>query len=580
MSSYGRLAILCWLVAVCTHGQVVQRVWPERIVVAPGHEARVAVEVANPGAVDVVIELVVRLRYGIDAEDVLPPSPIAIPAGRSTTTTVAFAIPPDRKWGHEVIATLANGSEAREFFTVGTNPWELGHYITIFMLRGRKESGDIDRTIERWRDSYVTAFEGFSWQPSVFDGMAPPELEIWRSGQGGYKESKEDWKYLIDQGHKQGIAAITYIQCFSYGPYGMDFARRHPEWLTFGADGRPAGAWFDVDKLSAYRDAPEDQGFDTPGGITTGRFLLTRPEVGDFWIDQVIASVDMFGWDGFRSDGMPGIDSGYDIAGNLVEAKDRDHNAEYLTKVRQRITERFPNFLYGWNNVAGGYPRMHNSAAEEAVMLKDAYSLYEHFRSAPDPKSDYHTWKKMVAHLQQEGDAVREGGGFPHAGWMASLHNLEAVASASGVQIDTWTVEPPSFANYRRFEFRWSEFLWDNKLRHLRPATDAVTVEAPASIWWQEFVQARDLPNGGRRMIVHMVNLPDNDNDAWTDQPGPEATNVTVKLLMPPGLKQNRLLVLSPDMEGDVVTVSIADDGTVTIPTVVRWTMLVAEYTK
>ncbi|MEO0249439.1 MAG: hypothetical protein ABIN58_07840 [candidate division WOR-3 bacterium] len=39
-------------------------------------------------------------------------------------------------------------------------------------------------------------------------------------------------------------------------------------------------------------------------------------------------------------------------------------NAEFLRKVRRELRNRFPEFLFGWNNVAGGYPKMYNSDQE------------------------------------------------------------------------------------------------------------------------------------------------------------------------------------------------------------------------
>ncbi|MHB9025487.1 MAG: hypothetical protein ACYC7E_15180 [Armatimonadota bacterium] len=374
------------------------------------------------------------------------------------------------------------------------------------------------------------------------------------------------------------MAAVTYIQCFSYGPYGMDFARRHPELLTYGKDGRIAGAWFDVDQLTAWRENPEAQDYGTPGGITTGSFLLKNEKMGDYWIEQLIKSAEMFGWDGFRSDGNPGIISGHDYKGTLSELKDAGaENARFLTKVRRKLTERFPNYLFGWNNVAGGYPQMYNSVGEEAVMLRNAYSLFEHFRSAVQPNSVFHPWKKAVFYLQQEAEAIRRLGGFPHAGWMGSHRYLEAVASACGQQVDTWAGDA-KLANYRRFEFRWSEFLWDNTLRFVRPGSDAVSVNAPAQVWWTDFVHVRDLPGGGRRLIVHLLNMPEKDDDAWADRAPAPAKDVKITINTPAGLKLAKIAVLSPDTEGDTVPVSPAADGSITLPQVAVWTVVVAEF--
>jgi hypothetical protein len=214
---------------------------------------------------------------------------------------------------------------------------------------------------------------------------------------------------------------------------------------------------------------------------------------------------------------------------------------------------------------------------DQDVKLPGAYSLYESFNSAADPSSVYHQWKKAAYYLQLEAEAIRRRGGFSHAGWMSSCRYLEAVASASGVQMDTWG-GPGEWLSYRRFEFRWGEFLWDCGLRYVRPAGDAVKVEGPASVWWEDLVNARDLPGGGRRVVVNLINLPAKDDDGWSDKPPAPAENVKVTLVVPAGKKLVKLEVLSPEVPGDVIAVTPAADGSVTVPEVKVWTVVVGEF--
>lgn len=556
----------------------ISRVWPEKMCVKPGEAAMVTVDVANAGEAAVTAAVTLAVKYGLEGRDELTPQTLEVPGKGRATATFSYPVPPDRKWGHEVVATVsAPGGEAitgREYFSVGKNPWELGHYRTLFQLRGAKASGAIDnQLLPRYRREYITCVEGYSNMPSQFDDMTP-ETETWRSGQGWYVEGKSDWQYFIQRAHENGMAVVTYIQSIGYGPVSFDFARRHPDWLTYTKEGRP-NAWFDVDQLTKDRYQPETQDPHTPGGISTGSFLPSKQLVGDYWIEEVARSKEMFGWDGFRSDGTPGIVGGYDVTGKLVEPEDPGAaNAEFLRKVHRELRKRFPDFLFGWNNVAGGYPKMYNSEEEEDVMLPGAYSLYEHFNSASNPASVYHPWKKAAYYLQLEAEPIRRRGGFPHAGWMGSNRYLEAVASACGQQIDAHS-RP---AEYGRFEFRWAEFMWDNHLRYVRPGSDAVKVEGPATVWWEELVNARDLPGGGRRVVAHLINLPENDDDGWADRPPPPAENVKVSFVVPEGRKLARIAAMSPDIPGDVIPVQPAVDGSVTIPSVIVWTVVVAEF--
>jgi hypothetical protein len=573
--------LMAWLACAATlRAQTITRVWPEQVCYRPGAAAVFTVTVTNPGPVAATVRVALVLRHGFDGVDELPVQTLELPVGQTAPVAFTWAVPADRKWGHEAVATLSTPqgtvlSTAREFFTVGANPWEVGHFISVFGLRGQQASGAIDKgLLPRWRAAYITAFEGYSWQPSVFDAMVPATAQ-WRSGQGGYREALVDWQHLIRQAHAQGLAAITYIQYYAYGPVGVEFARRHPEWLTFEANGRLREVWYDGAELADWRARPEEVDYGTPGGVTPGQFLANRPQVGQWWIDQVVKSAELMGWDGFRSDGMPGIVEGYTIAGEHVPADVVAANTAFLRQVREQLSARRPGYLFGFNNQAGDFPHPTGiPPPHQEVMLPGAYSLYESFRSAPDPRSPFHAWRDAVRHLQEEVRLVRQYGGFPHAGWMASHPYLEAIGSACGAQIDTWSNPQP----YRRFEFRWSELLWDNQLRFARPGTAAVTVTAPPRVWWQDFVQQRELPDGRRRVIVHLINMPEKDDDAWADRPPEPAAGVSVAFAQLPGRALRQVVALSPETEGDIVPTTPGEAGAVGLPPIVRWTLVVAEY--
>jgi hypothetical protein len=571
----------------------VKQVWPEKLCYKPGETATITVTVANAGGnaiADVSVDLAVI--WGLDNRDRLPAQKVNVPANGEAKVAFSYPIPADRKWGHEAVASVGSVASVggalspdqltgsgHEFFTVGANPWEVGHYLTLFNLRGAKANKQIDDSmLPRFRNGYTTCLEAYSVLPSQFDGMTS-DTETWRSGQGWYSEGKSDWQYLVQRAHENGMAVVTYIQYFGYGPVGFDFARRHPDWLTYDKTGRP-NAWFDVDQLTNDRYEPESQPAHTPGGIVSGLFRPSEGIVGDYWIDQCIKSSEMFGWDGFRSDGQPGLVEGYDSTGKLEPLPDpAAANAAFMAKTRKVLGERRPGYLFGWNTCVFGYPMKISSEAEFDVIVPGSYCLYEFFNSAGEPSSVYHPWKKAAFYLQQECTPIRQRGGFSHAGWMPSNRYLEAVSSASGVQIDGWpSPSAVNWPNYRRFEFRWGEYLWDCNLRYVRPAADAVKVAGPASVWWEDLVNARDLPGGGKRVVVNLINLPEKDDDGWADKPPAPAQNVKVTFATPAGKKLAAVVAMSPDVPGDVIPVTPAADGSVTIPRLAVWTVVVAEF--
>ncbi|MHB9025484.1 MAG: COG1470 family protein [Armatimonadota bacterium] len=562
----------------------ITRVSPERICCRPGDTAKIAVDITNSGTAEVTANVALTICYSLDSREKLPGQTVTVPARGTATASFTYPIPKNRKWGHEAVAVLSDESGASlatagEYFTVGDNPWEVGHYLTLFGLFGRKDNGQIDKEIlPRYRRGYVTMIEAYSWQPSVFDAMSPKE-DVWREGQGSLKEGKDDWQYLVQQAHNMGMGVVTYIQYFSYGPVGAEFVRRHPDWLRYDDKGRPSGFWFDVDALTKARE-DADANVGTPGGFSIGLFPPNlEDKVGQYWIDEMSRSKAMFAWNGFRSDGTPGPVSARDFRGTVQEVKDQDgEQARFIRKIRVELTKRHPDFLFGWNHVVFDPDGNHTGQQSSDAAIPGAYMLWEAFNSAGHPSSVLHNWKRMAHDLQREAEYIRMRGGFSHCGWMPSNRYLEAVVSACGSHTDSWGRE--AYANYRRFEFRWSEYLWDTALRFVRPGADAVTVEAPARIWWGDFVHARDLPDGGKRVIVHLLNMPEKDDDAWADRPPAPVTNVRVTVAVPTGLKLNKLVAFSPDTPGDMVTAAPNPDGSVTLPQVALWTVVVAELTK
>ncbi|MHB9026373.1 MAG: hypothetical protein ACYC7E_19715 [Armatimonadota bacterium] len=585
-----RFRLLCLsvflLASACLAGPLtITRVWPEQLCYKPGATARILVDVANAGP-QATAKVSLAIRYSLDGYDLLPAQTANLAANGKATLAFSYPISKNRKWGHDALATLAGEdgkvqSTGRDCFTVGSNPWELGHYVTIFGLRDRCPSmKDIENYVIKTRKAYYTTFEAYAPYPSYSDGMAP-DTEIWRSAGDSYnRESKTHWRELVRQSHNNGMAVVTYIQCTSSGPVGSDFVRRHPEWWAYNKEGRLPVQIIEVDQLTAAREAPEEQSVGIRfGGYyhTTLGILPSQAHLGDWWINQVIKSTEMFGWDGFRSDGTPGFTSGYDINGKLHELKDLSAvNAEFSRKIKTKLTARFPDFHFGWNWVVFTPDGQHTDQKQSDAVIPGSYMLWEAFNGAPKPGSVLHNWRRMARDLRREAAYVRERGGFPHAGWMPSNKYLEAVASACGVHIDTWSNPEP----YRRFEFRWGEFIWDNALRYVRPGDSAVTVTAPPAVWWQDFVQTCDLPGGGKRVVVHLLNMPAKDDDAWADRPPAPAENVQVTVEVPAGMVARKKIAISPDYNGDVIELPAFAElatNTVNAGQVKLWTMVVVD---
>jgi len=559
----------------------------EKVCYRPGQTAMFRITLSNAGEIAAKGRLVVDVLHGLDEREPVGSQPVALEAKTQKQLEFTWPVPSGRKWGHEVRARLLGSdgrllSELSETFTVGHNPWEVGHYRTLFGIRGCKNSGRIEKVLmPGFRNAYVTCIEAYSWQPSVFDEMSP-DMETWVSGQGNYREGKEDWQYLVRLAHQNGMSVVTYIQSISYGVCGLEFVRRHPRWMPFTKDGNMVG-WFNVDKLALAHADPENVKGGTFGGWAVGAFINT--DVGEYWIEEVMRSTEMFGWDGFRSDGTPMPSSGYDYRGDHIDLAGKDEKARvsWTEHIRRRLRERYPGFVFGWNH------RVHTrdwkvlEPSFHAAYAKGSYMLWEGFRGSPQPTSPLHDWKKMVEGLHRECEWIAEHGGFSHVGWMASNRYLEAIVSACGAQVDTWSVVSP----YRRFEVRYGGYLWDNALARVAEPDRLVSVKCPphptpgAELWWRDFVWQRDIPSGKRRLIIHLINQPAGTDDAWNDSPPAPLKSIEVSFRVPRE-RAARVFWLSPDNgEGfsqDLEVVRRGDFAVVTIPQLVVWDVIVAEF--
>ncbi|MCL5408985.1 MAG: hypothetical protein M1135_03080 [Candidatus Omnitrophica bacterium] len=555
-------------------------VYPEKIVYKPGETANIKVNITNSAAAAKTAKVSLMILWGINETSSLTPQTLSIPGKGMATAQFFWPVPKNHEWGHEALAVVTdkNGAQTTgyEYFTVGNDPWILGHYITLFDLQGAKKSGAIDNSIlPEFRNHYITTIESYNTLPSSFGGMVPKTDIYYAAEDGGWtREGRRDWQYLVKQAHKMGMAVVVCVQDWAAGPVGFDFVRKHPDWVTYGKDGRPANAWFDLATLELHRKNPQ-AGPPNCGGAIPMNFLNTNQQVGDYWIKNLINSVKMFGWDGFRSDGIPVVVNGYDYKGILHETNTDKATAKFWEKIRRKLLEHFPHFLFGWNSEIGGFPPPPTYGPKTVdAQFPESYELFENFNSAAQPSSPFHPWKKAVYYMENEVAAVRDKHhGYPHVGWMPSNRYLEAIASACGEHVDTWT-----YLDYRRFEFRYSEFLWDNALHFVRPADSIVTVDGPARVWWKKFVQSEDLPGKGRYVIVNLVNMPKTNDDAWADRPPSPAANVKVYFKPIDGKTPKKIGVFSPDTPGYVVTVNTSGNGAIVIPEVKIWTMVVADY--
>lgn len=513
--------------------------------------------------------------------------------GEKKTITGKWKVPDDRKWGHslklEVTVPGHTATTSWAFFAVGKQPWQVGHWAGVCNFGQLADANEVKQKLvaiyKRWHN---TAVDVFSWQPSGWETMAPVEDE-WRSGQTGYKETKRNIKALIDGCHEAGINVFSYYQGSSWGPAGVEFLRTHPQWWNYDRFGRPFPGLcnYDVeilDKMSGTEPVPGQ----TNQWFSSG--VIWKPEMKDFMFNQIKKSVEMFGWDGLRSDGLPTPGNVYDSQGKFHKVVSDDADEEqvkWTSYIQKWLTKNIgSDFLMHYN--AGGVAYGLEKQSKKAFQAKarGVYCLWEGAYLASIPGTDLNNMKTFASYLHEEVAAAREVGGYRHAGYMRATSELqEATGTACGVKLQImngWDNQPSPATwgpyPYLSFTFRFSRYFWDPDIRHVVDSSKLFSVKAPSRLWWDDLVQQRIEKDGTRYYMVHMINLP--ENYPTNQQPADPATGVEITYKNTS--KQIDAFVLTPDgtdVYSDFVkplTINKSEDGiTVKVPNIKLWSVVV-----
>jgi len=492
----------------------------------PGERAAFKTKILYNGKEKININIRIDIHSELDRVESIYDKRIIFVPGESNVINVGWDVPANRKWGHEVRVSLIGQSDKvvafrSGYFAVGKHPWQVGHW-TSCCATGKLDTDREVRNliIENYRRWHYSAVDYFSWQPSGWETMAPVQNE-WISGQTGYLEKKKIIKSLIRQAHENGIQVFSYYQNRSWGPAGVEFIRTHPEWWNFDKFGKPfpKGCSFDVEKLEKMRQGK-------PLGSLPGCFFTTgliwRDDMKKFMFEQLKQSVEMFGWDGFRSDTLPSPENVYDRYGKYHKVITEDTKSEKIKWIRDFrlwLKENIsPECQMHFNSASVSYGLEKIDYDIFQAQSQGCYSLWEGAFLAAKQGSDLNNMKTFARYLHDEVQAAREVGGYRHVGWMDSLPELlEATATACGAQVD-WTNHwdakpaPATWGPYpwRTFTFRFSRYFWDPNLKHIKNTDMLFEVDADKNIWFDGLAQKRTEDDGTQCIMLHLINLPEN----------------------------------------------------------------------
>ena len=565
-----------------------------RLRYVPGQEAVFDIRLTNPTSS--VVEGVLRLDVVSELDRVEPVDrrKVRVEAGGDLKWKATWRVPEDRKWGHAATAVWVDGQGAERlrrsaFFTVGHKGWQVGHWTSWCHLGGLS-SEDIRRlavgTTKRW---LCTAADYFSWQPSGWETM-DPEIERWRTGQTKNPEGRKEIRTFIEQCHEQGIEVYSYLQGASWGPAGLEWIRAHPEFWNFDRHGRPFPGKFvyNVDSLAVTRTGKgggKRHMFDL--WARTGG--LWNDEMKQYLFDQLAASVKTFGWDGFRSDGLPYPGNAYDYTGRYhrVVSDDRDDVlVAWFKELRQKLREIDPNCSLHFNAGAVAYHAGRNSKRLFQAKAADSMVLWESGHYVEREGWDLADLDTYIRYLHKEVAPAREVGGYRHVGYTRYGSELvEAATTACGGKVSLvrgrrYYKKGP--LPWRTFTFRFGRYFWDADLRHVPEAAEFFNVRCGPKTRWKDLVQVRREADGRTYYMVHLINLAQPYKPKRKYPAPPPDRNVTLTLRGREAGRVRRVVALTCDggterMSRELRQVQEGETVTAILPELKVWTVVVFE---
>lgn len=582
----------------------------DRIVYAPGGtgEARIRIE----GTAERSGSAVVRswLEYGLTQREALPDTSVLLKDGETTSLPLKFNAPVDA-WGVKLnVALELDGEEVAhgwDVFAVGTNAYRLGQQGSCGGIDlAREMAADFTREDSYWpvrmRDMKATWLEIMCGSTCEFCGFKT-DWDEWISMQGRYKRSKETIRAMTHAARRLGMKAMMYNNTGPSGSVGAEWARRHPEWLSYNYMGgmRADLNVLDVEKMKSWHKRMKSHPVDRKHspGFQPIYISLSDPKLIEFGCDQMLYACEDLGYDGVRFDGHWLLGARWN---GLVYDMDgqRPNRGESLDRVNTRITrhmksytwERKPDFEFGYN-----YGPNYETEGERSpdtygvACAEDGMILWE----GACFSDEYSNWWIGAMKLRNDALRVHQNGGV-HYGFARMLHSgglhpvndfslryyyITNFASTSHIYAGVSSGHPsyrPIQGLYYRFALRFGELLYHKDLRSIQKPRDHLSVTANdreiPNLWWKLYTYKRPL-QGRYQIITHLVNMPGkmvNKENSTPDKQPPPIRDVLVRFAEIP----DRVILLDPEEETWMLQLGSVES--VKIPELKSWKILVQEF--
>jgi hypothetical protein len=551
------------------------------------------VTVANDSKAPQQCTVTAWLEWDLDSRNKPQTATLTVAPGKTAVATFRWK-GGLTEYGHALQAQVSAGGgpvgAGEDYFNICDNFWNVALVDTIGYLDSaydhpdmmpKKDPSWMNYYIQEMRQGYYNCFEHFFWAPDDFLGLVPTE-PVWWSGQTRYRESVVAIKLLIDKSHENGIKATTYAKGIGNGAFGVEMARRHPEWVGQSDGHLSVGS---LVKLIHDWNDPKDVGSDW----VRVNYNMNDPAVVEVGIKSLSDSATFFGWDGARWDGNFDVSSAvYDLSGQLVERLTPDQadarNAANMRRTKDEISQAHPQFRYGYNWMQGNWQQAMATTPRESTELcrGGGMIMNEYINQAASVQHPLHQWDVYAPSVADDAEAVKRLGGYYEP-------ILDSPDTPDGKYTNVFAYAAGAHP-YRRhlwgdFVTRNSAFIWDNALTRVHVPEDMVLVSA--GVWWRNWVFERPLDATHQQLIIHLINPPAHPTVGASPKPQdmpPPLKDVEVRLL-PGGLDgwiPARAWVLGPDpaVREALPLQTVENVYQCTVPEVDLWDILVVDMKK
>ena len=457
-----------------------------------------------------------------------------------------------RTGGFAMIGRLYDGDkllhERREYFGSAKYASLIGHTTGMPVSSRGQTKRYLEEYLPRMRRSYTLSTMRYGWSECVATELTP-EKEEWISSFNAYRESKKDMMNVIKALQAQGIEVYSYVKHWAFGNAGMEFIRKNPEWAGYRANGHFWGSFSSDEIQHQVRRKNEDDSIQLCFEPDEGGKTFSRV---DKYIDEIMRSQKMFGWNGVFFDSAPGLGGTHNWKGESFSEKyefDGMHIAAKLMEYHNNELKRRggKHFDVGMNYYVG----TPNAWMADTFRARNANSFYVYEQlnrlewSGTTYKEAWNLWHYWYNAVGFTTRAARADGGQMFAGYILqgspAFQNIySAMTIAQGGQIACHIHHMSAgHENIFRLALRMSQFIYGRNVRIAPRLTHILSVNASREQFWQEHVFERYNKDGKLTDItLQLVNPPTETNARqYTDIEPPMISGAQVTFRIPEGRK-------------------------------------------